>query len=80
MLYDPFLYMQDNDKTYGFTITMYEFEKTIPTLWGHVKDFMKKNPQFVDKNNAMGYLSDNGGDRYNLCHCRSFPAIMSASC
>ncbi|KAJ7226807.1 glycosyltransferase family 15 protein, partial [Mycena pura] len=35
--FDPFLYMQDRNKVYGFTITMYEFEKTIPTLWGHVK-------------------------------------------
>ena len=28
--YDPFLYMEDNNKTYGFTITMYEFHATIP--------------------------------------------------
>ena len=35
--YDPFLYMEDNNKTYGFTITMYEFHATIPTLWDTVK-------------------------------------------
>ena len=50
--YDPFLYLEDHDKIYGmsfllrvsllirfegFTITMYEFEKTIPTLWTHVR-------------------------------------------
>lgn len=55
--YDPFLYMEEHDKTYGeshslvslipglnvshwftgFTITMYEFDKTIMSLWGHVK-------------------------------------------
>ena len=31
---------------------------------------MKKNPQYVHPNNAMGFISDDGsGDRYNLCHC-----------
>ncbi|KAF8147842.1 glycosyltransferase family 15 protein [Crassisporium funariophilum] len=68
LLFDPFMYMQDNNKLYGFTITMYEYEATISTLWGHVKDFLEKNPQYVAKNNAMGFISDNGGERYNLCH------------
>lgn len=66
---------------------MYEYEKTIPTLWGHVKgniilrvlsptswpfcqDFVKENPQFVAKDNALGFMSENGGDSYNLCHCK----------
>ncbi|KAJ7276567.1 glycolipid 2-alpha-mannosyltransferase-domain-containing protein [Mycena rebaudengoi] len=35
--FTPFLLMQDQGKVYGWTITMYEFDKTIPTLWGHVK-------------------------------------------
>ncbi len=35
--YDPFLFMQDNNKMYGFTISLYEYEATIPTLWGAVK-------------------------------------------
>jgi alpha 1,2-mannosyltransferase len=35
--HDPFLYMEQNNKTYGFTITLYEYEATIPTLWGHVR-------------------------------------------
>ena len=29
--------MEDNDKVYGFTITMYEYHATIPTLWDTVK-------------------------------------------
>ncbi|ESK90960.1 glycosyltransferase family 15 protein [Moniliophthora roreri MCA 2997] len=66
--FDPFLFMEDNDKIYGFTITMYEFEKTIPTLWGHVKEFMKLHPEFVSPDNAMGFMSENNGDSYNLCH------------
>ncbi|KAJ3771276.1 glycosyltransferase family 15 protein [Lentinula raphanica] len=66
--FDPFVYMEENNKIYAFTITMYEFEKTIPTLWGHVKDFIKLHPEYVAKDNAMGFLSETGGDTYNLCH------------
>jgi alpha 1,2-mannosyltransferase len=35
--YDPFLIMQDQNKLYGFTISLYEYEATIPTLWAAVK-------------------------------------------
>ena len=34
-----------------------------------VAGFIAENPQYVAENNAMGYMSDNGGDSYNLCHC-----------
>ncbi|KAF9267017.1 glycosyltransferase family 15 protein [Marasmius fiardii PR-910] len=66
--FDPFLFMEDHNKIYGFTITMYEFEKTIPTLWSHVREFMKLHPEFVAEDNAMGFMSENGGQTYNLCH------------
>jgi len=35
--YDPFLVMQDNKKVYGFTLSLYEYIETIPTLWDAVK-------------------------------------------
>ncbi|CUM47772.1 unnamed protein product [Debaryomyces fabryi] len=66
--YDLFKYMEDNNKVYGFTISIYEFEKTIPSLWGHVKDFIKKNPQYLAEDNLMDFISDNKGETYNLCH------------
>ncbi|KAI0710663.1 glycosyltransferase family 15 protein [Earliella scabrosa] len=66
--FDPFLFMEDHNKTYAFTITMYEFRATIPTLWDTVKSFVKENPQYVAENNAMGYMSEDGGNSYNLCH------------
>ncbi|OCH85871.1 glycosyltransferase family 15 protein [Obba rivulosa] len=66
--FDPFLYMEDNDKVYGFTITMYEYDKTIRTLWDTVKEFINDHPEFISEENAMGYISDNGGESYNLCH------------
>ncbi|CAG8741943.1 11723_t:CDS:2, partial [Acaulospora morrowiae] len=66
--YDPFLYMQDNDIKYGFTISLYEYPKTIPTLWDSVKEFIKKYPEFIEKDNLMEFISSDGGESYNLCH------------
>ncbi|KAK7036092.1 glycosyltransferase family 15 protein [Favolaschia claudopus] len=66
--FDPFVYMEKQNKTYAFTIALYEWAATIPTLWDTVKDFMKQNPDTVAPDNAMGFLSENGGDGYNMCH------------
>ncbi|KAF9810713.1 hypothetical protein IEO21_06847 [Rhodonia placenta] len=66
--FDPFRYLADHGKVYGFTITMYEYEATIPTLWETTKEFMRLHPEHVAPDNAMGYISDNGGETYNLCH------------
>ena len=74
----------------AFTITMYEYLATIPTLWKHVmgslffsplkvnflltysfyiSDFAHDHPEFIDKDNALGFMSSDNGDHYNLCHC-----------
>ncbi|RXK38641.1 alpha 1,2-mannosyltransferase [Tremella mesenterica] len=66
--YDPFLVMQDGDKVYGFTLSLFEYVETIPTLWDTVKEFIKENPDLVSEDNAMDFLSDDGGDTYNRCH------------
>ncbi|EIW85168.1 glycosyltransferase family 15 protein [Coniophora puteana RWD-64-598 SS2] len=66
--YDPFLFMEDNNKLYGFTISMPEWEPTIPTLWGETKQFVEQNPHYLHADNSMDFLSDNAGDTYNLCH------------
>jgi len=66
--FDPFLYMQNEGKVYGFTITLYEFEKTIKTLWSTVIDFIRKNPQYIAEDNAVNFITDNDGESYNLCH------------
>lgn len=60
----------------GFTITMYEFGATIPTLWDATKEFIKAHPEYVAKNNAMGYMSDDNGNNYNLCHCAYRPRMF----
>ncbi|KAG1753470.1 glycosyltransferase family 15 protein [Suillus lakei] len=66
--YDPFLFMEDRDKVYGFTISMPEWEPTIPSLWSTVKNFIAEYPQYVSPDNSMDFLSDNAGDSYNMCH------------
>lgn len=35
-------------------------------------DFIKLHPEYLAKDNAMRFLSDTGGDTYNLCHCKSY--------
>lgn len=66
--YDLFRYMEQNNKLYGFTISIHEFEKTIPSLWKHTKDFLKLHPEHVAENNFMKFISNDNGETYNLCH------------
>ena len=35
-------------------------------------DFVAEHPEYVVEKNAMNFLSDNGGNSYNLCHCTFF--------
>lgn len=66
--YDPFLVMQNGKKVYGFTVSLYEYPATIPTLWDTVKEFTQANPDLVAPDNAMRFVSDDGGVTYNRCH------------
>ncbi|KIY43542.1 glycosyltransferase family 15 protein [Fistulina hepatica ATCC 64428] len=66
--YDVFKYMEENGKIYGFVISLYEWEPTIPSLWSTVKEFIEEHPEYVSPQNSMDFLSDNGGENYNLCH------------
>jgi alpha 1,2-mannosyltransferase len=66
--FDVFKFMRENDKDYAFTISIKEFESTIPTLWETTKEFIKKNPETVAKGNLMNFISNDDGDSYNLCH------------
>lgn len=69
--YDPFMFMKINNKAYGFTITLLEYEETIPTLWDHTKQFMKLHPDYFASDNLVEFVIDNGDfetSNYNLCH------------
>lgn len=65
---DPFRLMKENDKKYSFVISLYEYIETIPSLWDSVKKFMVDHPEHVADDNAMDFLSDDGGVTYNKCH------------
>ena len=66
--YDTFKFMADNNKKYSFTLSLYEYVETIPTLWDSTKNYIKKFPQHIVSGNSMGFLSDDGGETYNHCH------------
>jgi len=56
--YDVFRYMQDHNKTYGFTINLYDAPQSIPTLWPETTKFVAAHPEYLHDNNAMQWLSD----------------------
>ncbi|KAL7411895.1 glycosyltransferase family 15 protein, partial [Mrakia frigida] len=65
---DPFLALEQEKKIYGFTVTVYEFLATIPSLWEATKEFIELYPQHLAEDNSMDYISDDGGATYNGCH------------
>lgn len=66
--FDPFRYMAENNKKYGFVLSLYEYVETIPTIWDSTKKFIKEHPEHIAKDNSMKWLSDDNGDNYNHCH------------
>jgi alpha 1,2-mannosyltransferase len=38
---------------------------------------MKAHPEHLVEGNAMNFISDNGGEEYNLCHCKSPSSVRS---
>ncbi|GMM34343.1 hypothetical protein DASC09_016680 [Saccharomycopsis crataegensis] len=66
--YDPFTFMIENNKTYGFVMALKEFEATIPTLWKTTKEFIQQHPEYVPENNLQQFVSRDGLRTYNLCH------------
>ncbi|CAK5277907.1 unnamed protein product [Mycena citricolor] len=57
--FDPFLFMEGEDKRYAFTISLGEYRKTIPSLWTTVRG---------KYDNAMEMLIDRRKGYYNRCH------------
>lgn len=55
-------------------VAMQPSSNIVKLSW-YITEFITENPQYVDPNNAMEFLSDNNGDTYNLCHCKTYPAV-----
>lgn len=74
--YDVFRYMEDHNKTYGFTINLYDAPQSIPTLWPETLKFMAAHPEYMHKNNAIDWLTDSErrpehnrkANGYSTCH------------
>ncbi|KAF3929263.1 hypothetical protein AA313_de0206098 [Arthrobotrys entomopaga] len=72
--YDPFTWLRENNKTYGFTMVMYDYLATIPTLWKNADTFFKEHPSFVHPNNMHPFIleeKERDGKLYkdyNTCH------------
>lgn len=79
--YDPFRIMHQNNKKYGFVITLREYEETLPTLWENVQEYIDvDNGTTIDmSNNAHDFIMDDDlvgnesamyvtNDNYNMCH------------
>ncbi|KAK7206694.1 putative alpha-1,2-mannosyltransferase [Myxozyma melibiosi] len=74
--YDVFRYMEDNDKTYGYVINIYDAPQSIRTLWPTTLEFVAKHPEYLHPNNSLAWLVD-GNSRpnhhriangYSTCH------------
>lgn len=65
---DWFKYMNENNKKYAFTMAPLELHTTVVGLWDTVQNFAKKNKKLIAKDNNMGFLSEDGGTTYNMCH------------
>lgn len=74
--YDVFAWMEDHNKTYGFTINLYDNPQSVAGLWPETEKFMAEHPEWLHKNNALGWLQDkerrpeNNRDAngYSTCH------------
>lgn len=68
--YDLFKFMRDNDKTYGFTINIYDIPETIRLLWTLTVEFSEKNPNYLHPNGAYDWLTTPGHrpEKYEMTH------------
>ena len=74
--YDVFRYMQDHNKTYGFTITLYDSPYSVASLYPETMKFVAANKEFVADNNARKFLEDKDrrpehhdrANGYSTCH------------
>jgi mannosyltransferase len=74
--YDVFRFMQDRNKTYGFTINLYDAPQSITTLWPKTQEFLAEHPDYLHPHNAMPWLTDrvrrpehnHKANGYSTCH------------
>ncbi|GAC96131.1 glycosyltransferase [Pseudozyma hubeiensis SY62] len=66
--FDPFRFMQQNKKVYGFVLALHDIPGTIRTLWIYVRQWYEKNSHLLAPNNMFGFVTNDNGRGYNKCH------------
>jgi len=74
--YDVFKFMKDNNKVYGFVLNLYDSPDSVRSLWPATQEFLKKYPQYLNKNAALGWILENEqnpeqteiANGYSTCH------------
>jgi alpha 1,2-mannosyltransferase len=67
---DPFETLIKNNKTYGFVVAYSESNWTIPTLWHHIRGWIRTSGFKLAESNTIHYVSDDNGRSLagHLCH------------
>lgn len=76
--YDVFKYMERAKKIYGFTVSLYDIDETVASLWPETLNFLNQddNYQYVNKDGAHQWLLENKqnpqkndiAQGYSTCH------------
>lgn len=74
--YDVFKFMEKHNKTYGFTINVYDDPKSIRSLWPATQSFINEHPQYLSQDNSLLWLTDrkrrpghrDEANGYSTCH------------
>lgn len=70
--FDPFQYMYDNGKKMSFSISLLEYQETIPTMWTTVNEFINANKDLIvggkSEGGALDFVKTEDGNSYNRCH------------
>lgn len=64
--------MYDHQKKLSFSMALYEYEETIPTLFTTIMEFANMNPDLVqpmaNKNSLWHFIIDSETKVFNRCH------------
>ncbi|CCK68051.1 putative mannosyltransferase KNAG_0A03710 [Huiozyma naganishii CBS 8797] len=74
--YDIFQFMEENQKIYGFTLSLYDSPQSVRSLWNVTLGFVKENPHYLNRNGAFEWIKENlqkpenfnMTDGYSTCH------------
>ncbi|KAG1472103.1 hypothetical protein G6F56_001740 [Rhizopus delemar] len=69
---DLFQYVFENNKTTSFSMALYEYKETVPSLYQTVIDFASKHPKWVksdqDSDSLWSFVQDPFTKTFNGCH------------